>query len=631
MKRIYLFIFALLCPCFCLAAEEKFLADTIEVAYEYTKQKDTFAIESLTGSPQEISFSWTQAERKIPRFPSEATIQKARPIQISAPRNDFESFQLLVRPELRTITGIAVQVTDLTCADGAMISKENIQLRYGYYHFVTYPSDKTCAKDWYEDALVPIEKGADGYGSPLNVLLGENFPIFVTVYVPEETPAGVYHGTVQVSNRANAFQAQIPFSLRVWNFSQPKKNRFETAYGFYENLSSLYHNCKTEEERRAVWEMYLKTASDHRISFYDSVPFDHFKMTVDKKNLKVNIDFEAFDREMTRIREKYNITHYSIPVEGIGSGTFLERQSGSFAGFKQGEPQYDLLMKDYGGKLQGHLEEKGWLKGTYVYWFDEPQDKDYEFVANGMSLLKKYMPKLERMLTEDPGEAFCNILEEKGTNIDIWCPLSHLYDEETAQTRKEKGERFWWYVCCGPKDPFCTEFTDHRGHELRLWHWQAFERGITGSLIWATNWWTTKSCFPDQPQNPYLDPMAYVDRSLIEERQFWANGDGRFFYPPLSAAVPGENNGNLILDEPVCSIRFESLREGIEDYEILLTLKETLEAKRDCLSSKEIEKIEQLFNFSDLSTDMSHFTNDPGRIYLHRQKVCEAIETLQEK
>ncbi|MBO6065132.1 MAG: hypothetical protein J6P36_01810 [Lachnospiraceae bacterium] len=52
-------------------------------------------------------------------------------------------------------------------------------------------------------------------------------------------------------------------------------------------------------------------------------------------------------------------------------------------GYPEGTPQYGKLMKEYLGGVEAHLKEKGWLDKAYVYWFDEPDPKDYEFVMNG--------------------------------------------------------------------------------------------------------------------------------------------------------------------------------------------------------------------------------------------------------
>ncbi|MBO7722580.1 MAG: DUF4091 domain-containing protein, partial [Thermoguttaceae bacterium] len=106
------------------------------------------------------------------------------------------------------------------------------------------------------------------------------------------------------------------------------------------------------------------------------------------------------------------------------------------------------------------------------------------------------------------------------------------------------------------------------------------------------------------------------------------NGDGRLFYPPLSAATPGRNDGKVNTEDPVDSIRLEELREGIEDYEMLLTLRERYEAKKAALPQEEREEIEKLFDFSDITTDMTHFTDDPAVILLHRARVAEAIQRL---
>lgn len=598
--------------------------------FPYFIQDYTRAVEGAAGTFDGVSLSWCEADRKVPRSPKAVEIKDAAPVTIAAPRNDFESFQVLLRSK-RPLAGLSASVGDLTGPDGATLTASNIQLRYGYYHKVDHPTDDTCASGWYVDALIPFDKGSDGNGAPLDLAPGRNLPIFVTVYVPSETKAGRYSGTLSLRDAAGTLDAQLPFALEVWDFDQPAKNRFETAYGFSVGQAFWYQNIKSEEDKRAVWESYLKSASDHRISFYNPVPLDGFTINWDKEKLSCSFDFERFDREMTRVTTKYNVTNFQLPVAGLGGGTFQSRWIGDLAGFKDETDEYKTLMADYLGKLQSHLSEKGWLDKCYCYWFDEPDRKDYEFVAAGFGKLKKYGPGIGRMLTEEPGDPLCEALEKAGGNVTIWCPISDNYNEKEAQKRKAKGERFWWYVCCGPKAPYCTEFTDHPGHELRLWHWQAFERGIVGSLIWTTNWWTSATAFPNEPQNPYLDPMSYVSDGTMAPgtKNYWGNGDGRFLYPPLAAPVPGRQNGEPVLDEPVCSIRWEELREGIEDYEMLLTLRERFEAKKASLSDAERAEIEKLFDFSDLTTGMTSFTDDPGAILAHREKIARAIVRLQ--
>ena len=230
------------------------------------------------------------------------------------------------------------------------------------------------------------------------------------------------------------------------------------------------------------------------------------------------------------------------------------------------------------------------------------------------------------MLTEQPEEALAG-------PVDIWCPVTPNYEHEAAQQRRTHGDRFWWYVCCGPKAPYCTLFIDHPATELRVWLWQTWQRDIVGVLVWESTYWTSPAEFPDKdhPQNPYEDPMGYVsgyyDKAGV--KQYWGNGDGRFLYPPLAAATPGASGDGPVIAPPVSSIRWEMLREGIEDYEYLWLLRDLIAKRRSSLAAEQMEQYESLLNVPDSITgDMTTFTTDPRPIYKRRTAVAEAIVEL---
>jgi hypothetical protein len=308
----------------------------------------------------------------------------------------------------------------------------------------------------------------------------------------------------------------------------------------------------------------------------------------------------------------------------MGGGTFHDRHHGRIANVEAGTPQYEAMLADYLKKIETHLREKGWLNLVYIYWFDEPDPKDYEFVAEYTARLKKYAPGLQRMMTEEPNAGFIEALEKAGTNIDIWCPVTENFNDEEAQKRMALGERFWWYVCTGPKEPYCTLFIDHPGTELRVWYWQAFQRDIIGSLVWESTYWTSSAAFPNEAQNPYEDPMGYVSgySTPAGSKQYWGNGDGRFIYPPLSAATPGRDDGKAVLEPPVSSIRWEMIREGIQDYEMLNMLRDLKEKCPDLA-----EQIDALLVVPEgITSSMTDFTTDPRPIYEHRRKVAKLLE-----
>lgn len=347
----------------------------------------------------------------------------------------------------------------------------------------------------------------------------------------------------------------------------------------------------------------------------------------DLEALKPQFDWTAWDAAMTRAMDEYHFNAFAVPIQGMGGGTFHARYEPSLLGYGENTPEYKAAFTAYCGGLQEHLREKGWLGDAFVYWFDEPDPKDYEFVMNGFRKIKEAAPGIGRMLTEQ-------VEPELVGGPNIWCPLTPSWNDKLANERRADGDRFWWYVCTGPKEPYATLFIDHPATELRVWLWQTWKRRIDGILIWETNYWTSIAAYPDSasPQNPYTDPMGWVSgySTPAGTKQAWGNGDGRFMYPPEAAAdgQPAEP----VLDGPVDSIRFEMLRDGIEDYEYMVLLDKLLAQHRDSLSGPERLAYEKLLDVpSEVSLDLTHFTLDPAPIEAHRAAVAAAVEELSRR
>jgi hypothetical protein len=344
---------------------------------------------------------------------------------------------------------------------------------------------------------------------------------------------------------------------------------------------------------------------------------------VERDKLHVKFDFAAWDEAMERAVDRYHFNSFRLGIPGMGGGTFHSRREPDLLGFGEETPHYRAMFQSCCAQIQGHLRAKGWLDEAFVYWFDEPAPKDYAFVANGFAKLKAACPDINRMLTEQVEPALVG-----GPNI--WCPVSNHYPHEAAEQRREHGEKFWWYVCTGPKAPYCTLFIDHPGTELRVWLWQTWQRKIAGILVWQTNYWTSSAAYPEKPQNPYEDPMGWTSGYSTPKGQKrpWGNGDGRFIYPPLAAADPGASGSGPVLEGPVDSIRWEMLRDGIEDYEYMVILRDLLERKKS-LSDNRREEFKALLEVpGDITVDMTTFTTDPAPIEQHRDRLARAIAAL---
>jgi len=342
------------------------------------------------------------------------------------------------------------------------------------------------------------------------------------------------------------------------------------------------------------------------------------------EKLRAKFDWTAWDKAMKRAIDHYHFNSFRLPIRGLGGGTFHARHEPSLLGYAENTPEYRAAFADYCRQIQEHLRKNGWLDEAFVYWFDEPDPKDYEFVNNGFRKLKAAAPDVNRMLTEQVEPRLAG-----GPNI--WCPVTPNYNHRKARARRKLGERFWWYVCTGPKAPYCTLFIDHPATELRVWLWQTWARGIDGILVWQTNYWTSSTAYtdPGRPQNPYEDPMGWVSGYSTPKgaRRPWGNGDGRFIYPPQAAAAGRQNQA--VIAGPVDSVRWEMLRDGIEDYEYLAILRRMLTARGGKLSAAARARYTALLTVPQTITkDMTTFTRTPGPIEAHRHRVARAIEEL---
>ena len=586
------------------------MADDLTVGGMFFYASDYGQLLSEPGGP--IALWWCDATRKVPRK-RVLPVERGAAVQLEAARNEFEAAQIVVQPQ-KALAGLTAKASEFAGPTGAKIPVENVQLlRVGYVP-VNVPTDKRGLADLWPDPLPPLD-------GPVDVPAGENQPIWVLVHVPKDSPPGDYQGKVALN--AEGWSAEVPVRLHVWDFALPDRPSVQSGFGLNVGAIARYHGLKTEQDKRAVFAKYMQSFADHRISPYDPVPFDPigFSFQPDATPPRCDVDFSRFDPAMAEAVGKYHITSFMLHVPGMGSGTFYDRVEGQIAGFRAGTPEYEAMMSGMLGRIQEHLREKGWLDLAYSYWFDEPEEKDYPFVRAGMERLKKYAPHMRRLLTEQPAKELFDV-------VNLWCPVSRDFEPVVAAERMAKGEQFWWYLCCGPKSPFCTLFTDHPATSLRVWLWQTWQRRINGILVWDSNYWTSPTAFPDSLQNPYEDAMSYRTGygQKPGTKAYWGNGDGRFLYPPPAAARGSEHP---ILEGPVSSLRWELLREGVEDVDYLYLLEVAVSAAKPNADAALLARAKALLTVPpEITRSMTDWTFDSRPIYEHRRKVAAMIEKL---
>ena len=552
---------------------------------------DATSGECLPGGSGKVSF-WRQSTgRKVFRgrpLPT-ATVPAVR---LATARNEEEAVQFVVRPSVR-MSNVRVEAR----MDGDF----DVEVRRVGYLMIDYLADDMGARGNWPDPIFPQEKGGCA------IAAGENQPFWVSVKPGKAVKAGVHRGSIRVTGSAGTFT--VPLEVRVFGFDFPDKVTCESAFGLAWTTVFDYQRIKKREDKEAVVEKYLAHFARHHIAPYSPLvlvndPSYTIKWTkTEKKEDSVPVfDWTKWDAEVDRVLGKYHFTTLKLHLRGIGGGD-MSGTGGTrkFNGATEGTELFDIYISRYLKAIEDHLREKGILDRVYVYTFDEPLPQHFKYVNESLALLKKHAPGLRRMVTVEPREEFVG-------GINLWCPITEEFNREASAAAQARGEEVWWYITFSSKPPKVNEHVEHAGVDMRVWLWQTWLEKVTGILMWEVAHWNRKSIHPDpaHPQNPYVDTICWGG-----ERP-WNSGEGRYIFPPVKCFETTEP----VLEGPVDSIRFEMLREGLEDYEYFAMLKK-LDPKNPLLAVP-----------ADVTTSTDEYSTDPSGMERHRIRLAKELERL---
>ncbi len=542
-------VVALIFPLFPVTAEES-------VKHTCRLTQSTAAYELWTTTPADKVFK----DDAVPPAPGSG-------VTVYAARNEFEPFQLVVRPA--SSGTVTVSVGDF----GAGITTEIYRVKYVN---ITQVSDHLGRTGDYPDPLWPVSNGASEA-----VTGGENTAFWISVHVPESTPAGDYTMEVVVAGIA------VPVKLHVFNFAVPKELHVKSQMNFSHNTILEYYGvpCCGGEYWQYV-DGIKQFFMDHRltpksvlwsggVTGRGAAPYIDYDCN---GNLADNDGIWGFEAPAGRYLGGSGTLEGTFPGEfngGTGFPSFmaatfqnndssLDQRPHTFCGETLGEGDwytadnpdtpYNRKWFEYITGLSNYLEGAGYLSRAYYYMANEPQDQsDYDAVAWYARTLKNAAPNLQLMVSEEPRpEIFDHPEYGGGGLIDIWLPVLNNYDPSVSFERAENhGEETWIYWLHGTRPPFFNPITlDHPGIEGKLTGWFLWKYRLRGIAYYSLNNWS---------KNPWTNPM-----------ESGHNGDLFMLYPPSETGTPiayGANNHLL-----VPSIRFELMRDSLEDYEYLLLL-----------------------------------------------------------
>jgi hypothetical protein len=218
---------------------------------------------------------------------------------IRAARGEYGSFQVAIQARSGGLTNVNFSVSRLVGPRGAELSRINLILYREWYvtvkhHSPTYngpPNLPITKVNTFPDALIPFIDPATGKppvdaeyrAVPFDLGARHNAVIWVDVFVPLHTAAGVYQGTYTVTSDQGMFAGAI--RLLVWGFSLPLgpslKSSFNgcctTVSGVNEELlrNRIMPDAVDLADERMFIDRYGLNAAD--LNFFSGVSYGQCK------------------------------------------------------------------------------------------------------------------------------------------------------------------------------------------------------------------------------------------------------------------------------------------------------------------------------------------------------------------
>jgi len=500
----------------------------------------------------------------------------AQPVIIKAARNEFEPFQVVVHAGGEGLKGVNVEISDLRDARGRVIPRRHITLYREHYVEVKTPSPKSKeGVGWYPDALIPFLnpidgkplKGARFVAAPFDVKPNQSQPVWGDVFVPKETPAGLYAGKLTVTAQ-NQKAITVPVRLTVWNFTLPDMPSMRSNFGgFWRGVADVHKVGYGTPEFRMIERRYAEAMAAHRLC--PLIPSHLYP----KVNPDGGIDPQETHAALKEWMDRFHINGF--PLNLIGD---------------------DPLGKDrernirYLQAMYAYLKSNGWERYAYIYVLDEPNDAQaYEQVRQRAKLIHEAQPGIKVLCTEQsiPDNPAWGTLVG---SVDIWVPLWPLFNEKADGDRLKAGDELWSYtaLCQGEKErdtPFWQ--IDFPLMNYRIPMWTSWRYGMTGLLYWTTVFW-------EQAGDVWTNPVTIYSQY---------NGEGVLFYPGSAAGFDG----------PVATMRLKAIREGMEDYEYFKLLAD--QGDRDFVSR----------SVMSLAPSWTRWNDRPSDLYAAREQIARRI------
>lgn len=509
-------------------------------------------IGGIATSDKEIVYDFAYATEKDVRSTALGTDET---IDIKLAKNESEGFQIIFATASKD-KKVSVSVSNFKNSSGDELKTEAFKEIYS--EVLGQGNIYNCE---YADALVPVEHTGK-YGGAAELKKGLQQGFFIRTYADKNAKAGEYTAVVTAKNEKAEIILEKEIKATVWNFALPDTPSNDTAFANY----STEYNSEAILNLEKIDLNDEKAIEQYRVKLYEMMLENHLS--------PYNIPYDILDERADKYMSDPRVTSFKIPYP---------------------EDDDKLLVKYY-TKVTSNPD---WAKKGYFYPIDEPGDSGaYERYTAITERLNRLCPGY-RMVTpfntdhvKIDGKDISSVQLQAGKSS-ILCGLSEVAVTDTVHTEMmnevKNGSQAWWYVCVSPHGDYCNFFEHQDAIKHRILMWQQKSLDFTGLLYWGVNYYNLA--------NPWETANTY--------KNFNESGDGILVYP----------GGYIGLDEPVATIRFVNIADGMEDYDYF-TLAEAKYGK-EWVNNK----------IAKITTSPTEYTSDHALFEQVRREIGEALNS----
>ncbi len=502
--------------------------------------------------------------------------------QLYLAKNEIEAFWLLLAPDKdKTVT---VTVSDFTNGEASLSPR----LYYGYY-FEDVEGQTVL------DPIPPLD-------GPLELKAGRSQAVLIKLTTDHETKPGQYSARVTVKDGDGNEIKRADVYAYVWNFDLPDASHVKTLadlgwWAIYAADPELYSG-----DNGTGYKFYYDMLLENKVNAY-TMPY------------ATKGEFNSLTDEELEIVKGYLNDPRVQAFNPLGWKTQLTEQNL--------RESCEFLSQD-----------PKWLEKAYFYpdSNDEPMTKaqlnsvieNAKFIKSVWENYKLIIPMhWNTMLETKTGVDHFEYLKDY---VNVWCPHTFFFNTNadqkankeltvrvTKQTEKKlgtfpermskeqaEGDEVWWYVTRFPHKPEIALSIDDSEVDHRILFWQQKLYNVDGFLYYAVNDWYGSG---SSQHNWGWDKKYEKDTAPVNPFIFY--GNGVLLY-----------HGGFIgrLHESVESVRLESIRDGIEDYDYF-----------DLLDAKLGEGVSTLM-IKQITTSLGDYNSDPELLNRIRLAVGTLIE-----